>query len=242
MSDIFQIFSGQFEIIELIVWICLTFGLWAFFLFIAYKKFPPDNHYSIMTCTISYLGAWTDDRNPKGWYFFSIGLSILSIMLFPLLFYIYNRIILINYNHSLVILILLILGNVGIILIAIFPDNEVIIAFNNITYAKMHLIVAIAAFGCYGLSFLHFFWLILYDGLFGAQLLNTLLLLPPFIILIFIVCLAAYSKIKWIRISKYDETKEIPPGYGFYSSSMWEWIVVLSFFSVIICVLLFLPN
>lgn len=242
MSDIFQIFSGHFELIELIVWVCLTFGLWALFLFIAYKKYPPENNYTIKTCTISFLGVWTEDRNPKGWYYFSIGMSILSVMLFPLLLYLYNRVVLISYTGAIFGLIMLIIGDVGIILIAIFPDNEGVPVIKNITYTKIHFGIAVGAFGCFGVGFLRIGWLIIWDGLFGARLYNTLLLSLPFFVLIFVISMTVITQIKWAMICKKDETKENFPGEGIYSFPLWEWALALTFFFGIAWVLLFLPN
>jgi hypothetical protein len=244
MSTIIDFFSGNFVYLELVLWICLTFGVWGLLIFITYRIYIKSNEYSIMTDTISHLGAWTEDRNPKGWYIFSIAMAYLGVMAFPLFMYFFNKISLISPWGAWIGFVLTLIGNIGIFSMALIPDNEEVpMPFSKkLMYDKVHFPLAVGLFACISLGFLWYGVIIIYDGVFGTKLYNTILLLPPFILLLFVLIMFFYTQIKWQKICKVDDTKDPEQGEGIYSFSLWEWIIALSLFLGMAWVLLLIPN
>ena len=50
----------------------------------AWWHYPAENQFSILRCTISFLGSPDADRNPGGWRFYQAGMSALVVLLFLL--------------------------------------------------------------------------------------------------------------------------------------------------------------
>src|SRR6266496_1585909 len=50
----------------------------------AWWCYPAENQFSIMRCTISFLGSPDVDRNPTGWRFYQAGMTALVLLLFSL--------------------------------------------------------------------------------------------------------------------------------------------------------------
>ena len=51
---------------------------------VAWWRYPAENHFSIMRCTISFLGSPDADRNPHGWRFYQVGMTALVLLLLSL--------------------------------------------------------------------------------------------------------------------------------------------------------------
>lgn len=47
----------------------------------AWFLYPAENQYSIVTCTISYLGSPDADRNPQGWRVYQFGMTTLILLM-----------------------------------------------------------------------------------------------------------------------------------------------------------------
>lgn len=47
----------------------------------AWLLYPAENQYSILTCTISYLGSPDPDRNPHGWRIYQLGMTALILLM-----------------------------------------------------------------------------------------------------------------------------------------------------------------
>jgi hypothetical protein len=50
----------------------------------AWWRYPAENHFSILRCTISFLGSPDANRNPDGWRFYQAGMTALLLLLFNL--------------------------------------------------------------------------------------------------------------------------------------------------------------
>ena len=50
----------------------------------AWWCYPAENQFSIMRCTISFLGSPDADRNPTGWRFYQVGMTALVLLLLSL--------------------------------------------------------------------------------------------------------------------------------------------------------------
>ncbi|MBD3353520.1 MAG: hypothetical protein GF364_18700 [Candidatus Lokiarchaeota archaeon] len=242
MSRFLDIISGNFEPTQLIIWIIVQFGLCILFIYIAYRFHIRDNPYSIMTHSISFLGSWIPTRNPRGWWNLSIALSILGIMFFPLHLYYHRRMALISEWAAWIGTILCFLGSIGVILVAIVPDNEGKNFFKDLKYGQVHNVVATIGFGGFGFGNLWYGLMFFYDAIWGKKLYSPGRFLPSFLILLIIVLIIAYTQLKWEKMCKTDDTKVPFPGEGIYSFPLWEWILATYLFLHIYYVLISLPN
>lgn len=238
MSNGFDILLGYFDGNELLIWIFVQFGLVILFILNAYRIFIKQNPYSMMTHSISFLGSWIPTRNPKGWWNLSIALGILSIFFIPLTLYYHRNMESISVWGAYVGTILNFIGLIGIFLVAVFPDNEGMDFFKDLSYGKIHNTVAALGFGGFGFGNLWFGLLFLYDALWGSQIYNPARFLPPFVILFILVLIIAYTQLKWEKISQKDKTKTAFPGEGIYSFPLWEWILATYMFIAVYFVLL----
>ncbi len=56
-----------------VFWLLIAIALFGFAM--AFYRYPVENHFSIMTSTISYLGSPDAHRNPEGFRFYQFGMS-----------------------------------------------------------------------------------------------------------------------------------------------------------------------
>lgn len=242
MTHFIDLITGNFQPVELRIWIIIQGSLFVLFIFLAYRFHIKNNPYSIMKHTMSFLGSHLSRRNPKGWYFFSIGMIITGSMFIPLIQYYHKRIIAISIWGAWLGTILQLLGAIGVILVALIPDNEEEESFiKGLKSGAIHNVVAGIAFLGLGIGNLWYGGLILYDALFGNQLFDTIKLLPPYIILALIMITIIILQLKWAKICKEDNTKELFPGEGIYSFPLWEWILIFYLFAMLYYILLNLP-
>ncbi|MHA1339989.1 MAG: DUF998 domain-containing protein [Promethearchaeota archaeon] len=237
-SSFLNMFLGYFEKNELIIWILIQFSWTAIFMFIAYLFHRKQNPYSIMTHSISFLGSWIPERNPKGWWNLSIALIGQSIMFIPLNLYYYRNMAKISSWAALVGVILLFIGSFGVFLVGIVPDNEGYNFFKDLKYGQVHNVVAALGFGGYIFGNLWYGIMFIYDAIWGAKIYNLARFLPPYIILLVMVLIIAYTQWKWEQICQKDKSKEPFPGEGIYSFPLWEWIITFYLFISMYYVLL----
>lgn len=241
MSQAIDVILGYFESNQLLIWIIVQFGFVILFIANAYRIFIKQNPYSIMTHSISFLGSWIPTRNPKGWWNLSIALIILGVLFFPLILYYHRYMALISVWAAYIGTILLIVGIIGIILVAVFPDNEGMDFFRDLSYGKVHNTVAVLGFGGFGFGNLWFGLMFIYDAAWGEHIYNPIRFLPPYIGLFILVGIIGYTQWKWEKIWRADETKKGFPGEGVYSFPLWEWILATYLFLAVYYVLLSFP-
>ncbi|CAL6032324.1 DUF998_domain-containing protein [Hexamita inflata] len=114
----------------------------------SYYTFNLSNYpqqYSIMTSTFSFLGSWDSERNPKGWYWFTIGMVLSFFVEIPLLMYVYQRLKHVDLKLAKVSLVFWFMGVCAQFLVGCFPDANSII-FGKTKFSDIHNIVAIATF------------------------------------------------------------------------------------------------
>jgi len=63
----------------------LLFAIAAVGLVVAWWKYPAENEFSVMRCTISFLGSPDADRNPEGWRWYQVGMSALIVLMVRLI-------------------------------------------------------------------------------------------------------------------------------------------------------------
>ncbi|CAL6002196.1 DUF998_domain-containing protein [Hexamita inflata] len=114
----------------------------------SYYTFNLSNYpqqYSIMTSTFSFLGSWDSERNPKGWYWFTIGMILSFFVEIPLLMYVYQRLKHVDLKLAKVSLVFWFMGVCAQFLVGCFPDANSII-FGKIKFTDIHTSVAIITF------------------------------------------------------------------------------------------------
>jgi len=60
----------------------LLVGIAVIGLVAAWWHYPEENHFSILRCTISFLGSPDADHNPDGWRFYQVGMTAVVLLLF----------------------------------------------------------------------------------------------------------------------------------------------------------------
>ena len=91
-------------------------------IFLCWRRFPPENAFSIHTHTFSYLGSFEPDRNPPGWWLFSIAMVFWGLASVPVVLHNLRRLAPANPRGLRVTGGLMLTGCFGIVLVGLFPD------------------------------------------------------------------------------------------------------------------------
>ncbi len=229
--------KGNFTTFELLDFLVIFGILGLLFLLLSVFTYPPYNNYSIMKDTISFLGSSDADNNPDGWWFFSIALFVFGFMMFPIAFYRFKRFKLVNKPLALISLLFYIIADIGLILVALIPDNGGVSYFSDLSAGRLHNYVSILAFGGFGLAFLVDLFIFLLDNL-KFHYFNAIAWVIVYIIFFIVVGMTAYTQITWSNICK----SNCWPGDGIYSFPLWEWIILFMLFFILYAIILTLPN
>ncbi len=157
-----RILTGNFLASEIKPYVlaeaCIFWGL----IFVAWLSYPAGHHYSIMSHTFSFLGSWDPQHNPDHWYFFSAGMGFWSVASIPLVFYHYRRFALISRWAAGVGSFFLLLGSIGTMGVACFPDARGA-AIGTVEWTKIHEKVAVLVAIGYTLGLLWHGGMLLWD-------------------------------------------------------------------------------
>jgi hypothetical protein len=204
-------------------------------IFIAWLFFPPELNWNPFDNTISHLGS--QENNPRGWFFLSIALMSLGILLIPIVLYFHKKLVKIcKYTTSIGTFFALI-GCVFIFSIGIFTDDRSIKIF-GIRYSTIHVIVALVGFGGVALGILFYFLPVFKDSFFkrGNKQFPLKLVLPAYIEIhavgITLGTIEIYKALEGIGF----------PGPGFLSIALWEWIMLSALFIYLILASLYTPE
>ncbi len=237
--QIFSIFLGNFQKVQLRKYILITFMITISLLGISWILYPKELNYSIMTHTISYLGDY--EKNPNGWIFFSIAFMFMSIFFIPLILYIQKRIFKISQVGSWIGTSFLLIGAVCGFTTALLPDVYGTDFIKDISLGKIHNIIAvIAIFGFilglfeYGILFFIDYWPIFNKN--RERVYAYLSVFPVFLPFTIIGIGTLITQI--IRVRLGGEW----PGPGILSFPLWEWMLALTFFITIYGLALRLPQ
>lgn len=183
----------------------------------AWWRYPAENHFSILRCTISFLGSPDANRNPDGWRFYQAGMTALLLLLFNLAWERHERL----------------RGRIGavagwssaamftaltLILLAVWiPDTRAGQLFGMRT-GVFHTRIAILAipFMVAGIAL---------DGLALWWKGVRWHALWPFHLYGLIFVVGILELIAWERMCQRDPTLHHWPGDGLHSTPLWEWIV-----------------
>ena len=222
-----------------IIWILA--GVAVGFILLAVAVYPPENDYSVMKDTISFLGSSDTDNNPKGWFILSIALCVFSVLYFVFSNYKYRRMKFISKKMALLTLFLSYIACFGLILVGIFPDNQGDSIIDGIRAGQLHNNVSILAFGGIGFGMMldsFIFQLDQMPKLRGKKVIKRNVSFLPYALFWGTVLLMAYFLIAWdIKCSE-----NCWPGDGIYSFPLWEWIVFGMIFVEIIMITARLPE
>ncbi len=223
-------------------------------IFIAWMSYPAENRYSIMTHTFSFLGSFESKHNPQRWWIFSIAMAFWGTANVPLVFYACRRFATISKWGARVGAGLFLLGGVGIVLIAIFPDarGEVI---GNWEWTEIHEKAAIAVAAGFILGILWHGALLLKDVLFsgGNSIFQHRRFIGPYLFWGVLTGTAAYYLISWEFIYADMKARAALAGVRIgsswsealntrYSFPLWENVVIYTFYAFFAWFILALPN
>jgi hypothetical membrane protein len=236
-----QILLGDFSRSQLKRYIIFHAVIVWLFVMIAWLFYPPAE-YSIMEHTFSYLGSFDADRNPEGWYFFSVALICMGILFIPLVLYRARKIAPIEKGSVVIITFLFIIGCLGMAMVGIFPDTGVDF-FADLENRQMHNLMAALGFGGFALAII---WESLLMGKdrfkrwpgktnqTGKQLLNHQKLQIPYIIQYLLIILTGIFVGGWEIVypimKENDPSLSHWPGVGVFSFPLWEWILIAYLF------------
>ena len=162
MPRITRIITGNFTAPEIRAYVLAEAGIFWGLILTAWLSYPADHHYSIMSHTFSFLGSWDPQHNPDHWYFFSLGMGFWSLASIPLVFYHYRRFSLISRWGAGVGAFFLLLGSIGTMGVACFPDARGA-AIGTVEWTKIHEKVAVLVAIGYTLGLLWHGALLLWD-------------------------------------------------------------------------------
>lgn len=183
----------------------------------AWWLYPAGNHYSIVTCTISYLGSPDPDRNPAGWRIYQVGMTSLILLMGSLLRdrhaqFVGTRALVARLaTIPLVLALSLLLASVWI------PDSRWVVFLGH-KATRVHTQLAILAIPVMGLG-------LTLDTV-GRFILGTRLLdlWPAFLFAVLFV-VGFWNVSEWERLCRLDPTLKHWPGDGIHSTPLWEWIL-----------------
>ncbi len=217
-----EILLGYFGESQLYMYILMQAVLLFGLIGIARLYYPKENNYSIKSCTISYLGSWEDERNPKGWRIFSAAFIVAGIMDIPLFLFLHRKLVKICPWSIWIGTSLLLIRAIGLILIAFIPDVGEDF-FQDLSLGHMHNLISIITFASFGLGFLVYGS----TALFGNSPYSFGTTGGPFLFILGLVMAGSYFLVSWEKKCKKDPTLEHWPGYGLHSYPLWEGILFI---------------
>jgi hypothetical protein len=187
----------------------------------AWWHYPAENRFSIMRCTISFLGSPDADRNPDGWRFYQTGMSALVLLLSSLAAERHRRlrgwvgVAAVAGSTAIFVGLALVLGCTWI------PDSRRV-GWLGLRLGDVHTRLAVIAvpFLVGGVAL---------DGLALGWSRAGWRALWPFALYGLLVVVGTAELAVWERMCRRDPTLPHWPGSGLHSTPLWEWIVFTGF-------------
>ncbi len=193
----------------------------------AWALYPAANGYSIMTCTISFLGSPDARHNPEGWRFYQAGMTAAILLLGILAWRRQGRkkgrpgwlVAATTAAYSLAL---------GLMLLSVWiPDSRELL-WGERRSGEIHTRVAVAAVALIIAA-------VVLDGITLALARSGVKTLAPFAAFAAVAATGIASLISWKRQCEADPALRTWPGDGIHSTPMWEWILF-------VCLCLFLAG
>ncbi|MHA1111068.1 MAG: DUF998 domain-containing protein [Promethearchaeota archaeon] len=232
MAEFWQMFIGIFTSTQLLIYVIIQICVFLIFLGLSRVTYPRENKYSIMTHTMSFLGSKETFRNPKGWYFFSIAITWITIADIPLNLYIFRHLLTFSPLFAWIMIITGGISTINGIFVSIFTDKDTDRDLSggdfiqDLKSGRLHNVTAVITFAAFivanlsvGLAYLFHF---------GVRPWYNWL--PP--LLIFCTVLTGFFLLNalWQKKCKENSDLESFPGLGIYSFPLWEWLLFTSLY------------
>lgn len=125
MDQIGKWWRGEFGTGEIRVYAGLVTAVFWGLIGICWWLFPDEHHFWVLTHTFSYLGSFDADRNPEGWWLFTLAMCFWAVAAIPMARYLARRLegpapVLARRGKG-----WLVLGCAGIGIVGVFPDAGV---------------------------------------------------------------------------------------------------------------------
>ena len=183
----------------------------------AWWHYPAENHFSILRCTISFLGSPDADRNPDGWRFYQAGMTAVMLLLSELAWRRHRRLRGVigrtaRWSSGAVFLAL------GLIFLAAWIADTREHRWFGMRTGELHTrlsIVAIFFMGCG----------IVLDGVALRWVGVRNRALWPFHLYGLIGLVGGVELMSWEKMCRRNPALHHWPGDGIHSTPLWEWIV-----------------
>jgi hypothetical protein len=232
MAEFWQIFIGKFTSTQLLIYVIIQICVFLILLGLARITYPKENKYSIMTHTMSFLGSKEHFRNPKGWYFFSIAITWITLADIPLNLYIFRHLLTFSPILGWIMIISGAISTICGILVSIYTDRDTDRELSggdfvqDLKSGRLHNVTAVITFATFIIANLSV-------GL--AYILHPSILpwfnwVPP--LAIFCIVLTGFFLFNalWQKKCKENQDLESFPGEGIYSFPLWEWLLFISLY------------
>lgn len=225
--------------------------------YFCWRLYPAENQFSIMTHFFSFLGSFDEKHNPQGWWLFSIALIFLGIAHIPLTIFFYRRFSVISKHGAALGALLFLLGSVGMILVAFFPESRRHF-WDDLSFGVIHIRIAGFSAMVFGLGI---FWhgLLLIKGWFfmtentASHSFHYQRLVWPYAFWMLMFLLTAWHLIQrhfmYMVLRKAIAAGDAPSVHYFkafsdsrFSLFLWENIIIYTWFIFLIWFSLALPR
>ena len=179
--------------------------------------YPAANRYSILRCTISYLGSPDADRNPDGWRVYQVGMTSLILLMLGFLADRHRRCVRGAWSLSGVASVPL-FAAMGLLLSSVWiPDSRSGDWF-GMTSSQVHTRLAILAIPVMGLG-------LFLDTIGAFRDGMRFVALWPAHLFAAVVGVGFWQLAEWERMCRLDKSLKHWPGDGLHSTPLWEWIL-----------------
>ena len=178
--------------------------------------YPEANRYSILSCTISYLGSPDPDRNPGGWRFYQVGMSALLVLMLALLQDRHRgfrgarswlgRMATVPFLIAMLLL-----------LLAVWIPDSRILSFHGSKATHVHTRLAILAIPALGLG-------LVLDTVGRFVMGVPWRRLGPAFLYALVVGFGFWKLAEWEALCRANPSLPHWPGEGIHSTPLWEWI------------------
>lgn len=188
-------------------------------LLVSWRLYPEENAYSVLRCTISYLGSPDPDRNPEGWRFYQVGMTSWIVLMSGLLLRRQARALEAGARTAVVGGWFLFLGILLLFAAVWIPDSRTT-KWGEQPLTRIHTQLALVAIPVFGAG-------LTLDsvGVFLAGM-RFRELWPSH--LFAVLAATGFGLLwQWERMCQADRTLRHWPGDGLHSTPLWEWILFL---------------
>jgi len=245
--------KGRFEPHELRRYLAFEVLFFWGLIFVCWNLYPKENHYSIMTHTFSFLGAFAPQHNPRWWWIFTIAMIFWGTATIPLALYHRRRFAAISRWGAAIGTGLFLIGSIGTILVGIFPDDRMMI-IGNWRSTDIHARAALLIAAGFTFGILWYALLLLKNLVFKTnRFFNYRKLAWPYLFWITLTGVGVYFQVKWgfiyadMKAAAKISGQQIGSSWSEamntrYSFPLWENIVIYTLFIFLIWFTLVLPS